>query len=200
MNKSESKYFNTALRMDEALMKLLETKDFEYITIKEICAKAGVNRSTFYLHYENTRDLLNESINLMQERFYACFKGDKSSFRYKIENCSANDLYLITPEYLEPYLKYVSDHRSIYGAAMRNPSNFNSEEIYKMLFNEVFDPILDKYSVLPEERVYIMAFYLKGIAAMVSEWLEEDCKMPIDRLTEIIIKLIPKSKSETDTN
>lgn len=31
MNKSESKYFNTALRMDEALIELLEKKDLEYI-------------------------------------------------------------------------------------------------------------------------------------------------------------------------
>ena len=37
MNKSESKYFNTANRMDEAMIKLLDRKDFEYITVKEIC-------------------------------------------------------------------------------------------------------------------------------------------------------------------
>lgn len=58
MNKSESKYFNTAVRMDEALISLLEKKDFDYITVKEICEAAQVNRSTFYLHYENTTELL----------------------------------------------------------------------------------------------------------------------------------------------
>ena len=36
MNKSESKYFNTALRMDEALIELLEEKDLEYITVKAV--------------------------------------------------------------------------------------------------------------------------------------------------------------------
>ena len=44
MNKNESKYFNTAIRMDEALIMLLEKKDFEYITVKEVCEVAGVNR------------------------------------------------------------------------------------------------------------------------------------------------------------
>lgn len=39
--------------MDEAFISLLEHKDFEYITVKDICSAAGVNRSTFYLHYEN---------------------------------------------------------------------------------------------------------------------------------------------------
>lgn len=33
MNKSQSKYFNTACLMDEALIRLLENKDFEYITV-----------------------------------------------------------------------------------------------------------------------------------------------------------------------
>ena len=36
MNKNESKYFGTAILFDEALIYLLEKKDIEYITIKEI--------------------------------------------------------------------------------------------------------------------------------------------------------------------
>lgn len=58
MNKNESKYFNTAIKMDEALITLLEKEDFEYITIKEICDTAGVNRSTFYLHYHAAKHIL----------------------------------------------------------------------------------------------------------------------------------------------
>ena len=68
MNKSESKYFNTALRMDEALIELLEKKDLEYITVKEICQQAGVNRSTFYLHYETISDLLRETMEMVNQR------------------------------------------------------------------------------------------------------------------------------------
>ena len=51
MDKNESKYFLTASFMDEALLLLLQKKDFEFITVKELYKKAGVNRSTFYLHY-----------------------------------------------------------------------------------------------------------------------------------------------------
>ena len=62
LNKAESKYFSTAVKMNEALIECLEKKDFEYITVKEICEKAGVNRSTFYLHYETITDLLKECV------------------------------------------------------------------------------------------------------------------------------------------
>ena len=74
MNKSESKYFNTALLMDEAFIALLEVKDFEYITVKEICKKAGVNRSTFYLHYETIADLANEAMEVVNKRFQSYFE------------------------------------------------------------------------------------------------------------------------------
>ena len=40
MNRSESRYFATAARMDEAFLTLLAKKDFEYITIKEIYERA----------------------------------------------------------------------------------------------------------------------------------------------------------------
>lgn len=69
MKKSESRYFHTAARMDQAFLELLDRKDMEYITVKEICEKAGVNRSTFYLHYENIGDLLSESIRYMNDQF-----------------------------------------------------------------------------------------------------------------------------------
>ena len=94
MNKSESKYFNTALLMDEALLQLLEKKDFAFISVKEICQKAGVNRSTFYLHYENTNELLEETIERLNERFVSSFPKDlpfsmrRSSASYIISyNC-----------------------------------------------------------------------------------------------------------------
>ena len=56
MNKSEAKFHNTAVKMDDALVLLLEHKEFKDISIMDVCEKAGVNRSTFYAHYENLYD------------------------------------------------------------------------------------------------------------------------------------------------
>ena len=67
MNKSESKYFHTAQKMDEALLALLSEKDLDYITVKEICKVSGVSRSTFYLHYETIGDLLLETAQYISD-------------------------------------------------------------------------------------------------------------------------------------
>lgn len=105
MNKNESKYFNTATKMDQAFLELLEKKDFSYITVKEICAKAGVNRSTFYLHYETVEDLLSESVEYMNEQFLSHMKQDTEVFMTRIKECPVEQLYLVTPKISETVFK-----------------------------------------------------------------------------------------------
>ncbi len=114
MNKNESKYFNTAIKMDEALISLLEKKDFEYITIKEICDTAGVNRSTFYLHYENTNDLLKETTKYIIDKHFAYYNANKKDAIHAIEEKDRLEMIFITEEYLAPYLTFVKDNRRIF--------------------------------------------------------------------------------------
>lgn len=191
MNKSESKYFNTARRMDEALMALLEKKDFAYISIREICAAAGVNRSTFYLHYETTRDLLDETVRLMHERFLSYFQAAPENFVGRLETCGTEDLYLITPQYLTPYLTFVRDYRRLFRAAMEHPSDFRAEEAYRAMFRHIFDPILQRFGVPTAERSMIMSFYIGGIMAVVSDWIGEDCRTPLEAIAGVILRCIP---------
>ena len=123
MNKSESKYFNTALRMDEALLALLEEKDLEYITVKEICRQAGVNRSTFYLHYETISDLVNEALEMINQRFLSYFPQQEEEVLGNMGNREREDLVLVTREYLLPYLRFIRDNKKVYRVAFRNPGS-----------------------------------------------------------------------------
>ena len=117
MNKSESKYFHTALRMDEALIALLEEKDLEYITVKEICRQAGVNRSTFYLHYETIADLVNEALEMINQRFLSYFPQQEEKVLGNMSGRKREELVLVTREYLLPYLRFIRDHKKVYRAA-----------------------------------------------------------------------------------
>ncbi len=44
----------------DSLLELLDIKDFAEITISELCRTADISRGTFYLHYSNTSDVLDE--------------------------------------------------------------------------------------------------------------------------------------------
>ena len=94
MNRFESKYFNTASLMNESLLILLEKKELDYITVNEICKQAGVNRSTFYLHYESTNDLLEECIENMNKNFFNSFDETYKDALNKIKNAYFYSLIL----------------------------------------------------------------------------------------------------------
>ncbi len=186
MNKSESKYFATAVRMDEAFLSILEKKDLAYITVKEICEKAGVNRSTFYLHYETVADLLSESVSYMNEHFLSYMKKDSSAFVIKLRTCPLEELYLITPEYLTPYLNYVKENRRLFHTALENAETLRLEDSYNELFRHIITPILERYGVAVNDRPYILAFYMKGLMAIISEWLKNDCADSVDYIAGVI--------------
>lgn len=186
MNKNESKYFNTAKRMDKALISLLEKKDFAYITVKEICEAAEVNRSTFYLHYENTSDLLRESVRYILDGFLGYFNVETRP----ISDYSREEMVFIDPQYLRPYLTYIKENRKIFATAVKHLGTMNFEDVYGDMLKYVFDPILEKFSFPVTHREYVMKFYLTGITAIVMEWLENDCCETYETMIEIITECV----------
>lgn len=200
MNKNESKYFNTATKMDQAFLELLEKKDFSYITVKEICAKAGVNRSTFYLHYETVEDLLSESVEYMNEQFLSHMKQDTEVFMTRIKECPVEQLYLVTPKYLKPYLSYIQEHKRIFYTAITKASTLRLDDSYNRMFRHVFTPILDRYQVPVEDRRYMMAFYIQGMMAIITEWLKADCKDSMEHIMAVIQRCVtqPQVKVVSD--
>lgn len=185
MTRQESKYFATAVRMDEALLDLLSKKDFSYITIKEVCAQAGVNRSTFYLHYETLADLLEESVAYIHRQFLGRF-SHTADIAGNLKTCPPEDLLLISPAYLRPYLEFIRDNRLLYKAAMEHPAVFRADHTYQKLFREIFNPILERFAVPAMARQYRMTFYLSGISAIVGLWIQGSCADSIDDIIHII--------------
>lgn len=188
MNRAESKYFNTAARMDEAFLELLAEKDFQYITVKEICQRAGVHRSTFYLHYESLGDLLSESVEKMMEDFMHRFQED--GFLARMRSCPLEELVFVTPRYLFPYLSYIRDNRKLFRTSVEHYSTLGLQNNYRKLFQQVFEPILERFCVPPQDRHYMMIFYLNGIIAVLMEWLENGCREDVEAIAGIIIRII----------
>lgn len=193
MNKSESKYFNTALCMDEALIALLEVKDLEYITVKEICEKASVNRSTFYLHYETVGDLLNEAMEMIDNRFQSYFEQNANIFIDKINSNDLKNLILISQDYLQPYLQFIFDNQKIYRAVLRNPSNMQSNVRYVNLKKYVLEPILKKFGVPDTFQKYYIAYYIDGIMAIIKEWLNNGCSDSVETISTVIEECVRPS-------
>ena len=55
----------------EALMTLMSEQEFEAISVKEICERAMVHRTTFYKHYEDKYDLLARGMQQTHKQLLA---------------------------------------------------------------------------------------------------------------------------------
>ena len=186
MNKSKSKYFNTATKMDLALISLLKKKPIEYISISEICETAGVNRSTFYLHYETIGDLLSETARYLLDDFLGYFTADTKSAVEDLKNRNLDDLVFTGDKYLVPYLNYIQENKEVFHTALLHIGVLGFEDVYRRMFENIFNPILDRFRYPTDIQQYIMKYYLNGINAIVLEWLRNGCDKSIQEISEII--------------
>jgi len=199
MSRSQSKYYNTALCMDEALVLLLDKKEFEYITVKEICTKAGVNRSTFYLHYETVKDLLKECLEHVNKEFIDQFSENN---KVDVKSDSLEDLILINDKYLIPYLTFVKEHKSFYKAISKNPSTLDAESSLNNLFKSVIEPIFLRFGSNKDDIPYLFEYYIKGTSAIIIKWANGGCKEDINHMSDLIKSCIKPyhTKNENETN
>ncbi len=61
--KTDARVRYTRMVIKDSLLKLLAKQPIKDVTVKEICALAGINRATFYLHYQDPYDLLEQIEN-----------------------------------------------------------------------------------------------------------------------------------------
>lgn len=172
--------------MDQALIALLSEKPFDYITISELCRRAGVNRSTFYLHYENICELLEETARYLIDDFLSYFSVDTASFGTQLAQSEPEELIFITQEYLRPYLTYIRDNADVFSTALGHINSFGFDDVFERLFQNILDPILERFHYPARDRKYVILFYLNGVNALIGEWLKEGCKRPIDEMAQLI--------------
>ncbi len=189
MNKSETKFYNTAVKMNKALFELLLEKNFQDITVTLICERAAVNRSTFYAHYDNIYDLLEESKKNLFSDFFRVYKDILTV--NDIEGLSIEESNFITARYIVPYLEFIKEHKEFFQVYMDNLKVFAPDDMLKFMLNTTFIPILKKYGINDGTlSFYFAKYYLTGITAIIQGWLERNCEDDIHFICEIIIMCI----------
>ena len=195
MNRSESKFQNTANKMCSALVSLLENKEFSDITIMDICNKAGVNRSTFYAHYDNTYDLLKETHQALITNFLSECTFDNPIDINELSSLDKEELNFISPKYLLPYLKYIKKHKRLFKIYAENTHVFETNDMDNYMIENPFVPIYAKHGVTSKKLIYYMQkYFLKGIDAIISEWVRNDCEDDIIFICEIITYCVRPTK------
>ncbi len=62
----------------EALLLLMKDKNYNDITIGEITERAGVNRSTYYRHFETKESIIQFYLDSIMEEYQIAFRKKKA--------------------------------------------------------------------------------------------------------------------------
>lgn len=72
-NKTDLRIIKTKKKLSQALIDLLQEKNYESIKISDLCQKAGISRATFYNNFIDIDDVMNYFFDSVEDRIRTLF-------------------------------------------------------------------------------------------------------------------------------
>ncbi|AWK52983.1 hypothetical protein DIC82_19180 [Clostridium beijerinckii] len=178
--KNNERFQNTELKIQRTLLELLENKDFNKITVQEICTSAKINRSTFYSHYLDVYDLIDKTELNMHNKLITLY-----------ENTGISKANFLSTKYITIFLKFIYQYKNFYRVRLQTRKNFPIEQGFETLLNEIIKPYCQKKGFKSEsEMMYFFVYIQAGFTMMLKRWVDNDFNESPEELSEIILKCI----------
>jgi len=158
--------------LKDSLLSLLESRSIDAISIKELCLSAGINRSTFYAHYDSVRSVLAEIENgIIEDVKKIC-----QSKRYG------------THEKLVRVCDHLYKMKSVELILFKNNAGENLSDIFDTMDIELRQVRRIKYS--KEEEELILSFFNYGMFNLIKTWLVKDIHKTPEEIADLILNRI----------
>lgn len=159
-----------------SLKKLMEQKSLSRITISELCRDCGLNRKTFYYHFDDIQSLL------------------KWMLEQEAENViKKQDLLTDYQALLSLVIDYVDDNNDIlnrmYDTTKQNSiTNFFFPELRKAVKDMIEDLEKKTGCAVDEDfREFLGSFYTTSLSSLLIDRLQETCAYTKEELMDYII-------------
>lgn len=173
--------------IQDSFMKILEKKAFESITIANITEYAKINRGTFYLHYQDKYDLLDQIENQLFEDIGNHI--DELQQHYSAGNFEGQQEYLAAAlfssiEMQAPLLKIFLGDRGRAGFHLRFRNAFTE----KVRFNLEKNPLYSERSNMPFE--YFLSFITSAFLGLIEQWVQNGLDKTPEEMTDLYQRII----------
>ncbi len=168
---------HTKEQLSNCLKKMMSKTCMDHITVKDLVADCGINRQTFYYHFQDIYDLLgyifrSEALeSIVDYKTYDTWQlGFLKIFQY-VENNRAfclNTVNSLGRDHLEMFL---------------------NQQVFDLLLG-VVNELAGELPIKEEEKHFIARFYTYGFVNLMLEWLKsgtkEEPKAIIDKLSKLV--------------
>ena len=171
----------TRTQLRQALAELILEKDLGEITVKELTERADVNRGTFYAHYQDLQDMVEQVEGELFQEFSVVLDGHEA----------AELRWDLTP-ILRDVFCFVKKNRSFCRALMTTPMG---EDFFRRLSSTIYQKCL-----LEWEGLYrlgdmsgpnnCLEFVVAGTVGLVRAWALRDFREPPEEMAALANRLI----------
>lgn len=170
----------TKANLRTAFWSLYKEKAIEKITIKEITDAAGYNRGTFYLYYKDVYDLFNKIEEELLEEIRILIH-DNLPQKEGLDFAGHMGLIVKLSQQYSAYMSVLlSDH---------------GDPTFVTRLKELIWPLLNRYvldtsALTTQEQSLLSEFYLSGLLAAITRWLEAPGDMTIDQFIRFVMRQV----------
>ena len=145
-------------------MQLLEGESLDKITVRDIVEECEINRNTFYYHYSDIYDLLDDVFRVETEKFMSEDVYENTTFGEEYERAARF------------VLKYKKAILHIYDSKKRDVLQNYLETLAFSFISRFVKKEADGYGLPDEDIDYITGFYTHAIVGNTLGWIKR--KLP----------------------
>ncbi len=158
----------TKFLLRTSLMELASTKSYASLNVQDVTLQAGLNRTTFYLHYKGLHELLEDCIHALFTEIRQRVLPPNESL---IKNSSLQTEHIVASAF-----EHLAAHKDFYCAMLgRHGDPYFRARFQELLAELIFEPIARQSpSFQKDQRFEItLQFFSAGFIGMAAWWLEK---------------------------
>ena len=163
--------------LKNALVQLMQEQHISKISIRAICEFAGINRSTFYVHYTDQYDLLKK---VEQEVL--------DNLNKYLGKQDLSDELPISIQILIKVLDYVKENMELFKALLSENCDFAFQKDLVALAQIISSQQNQLFDLRTQE--YIKIFGFTGTISMLQKWLNDGANESPAQMAEFIIQIV----------
>ncbi len=163
--KVDGRVRRTKRLLREGLTELISQKSIKKITVRELSDLVEINRGTFYLHYKDIYDLVEQIENELFEEFEAIIN------KYTLEQVTAKPSAIFTD-----ICRFLEDNRKICSALMGDNGDINFViKLREFISARCFNDFSGYFKTDSHKNIYgyIYSFYESAAVGIIRYWLAD---------------------------
>lgn len=158
----------TKLLLKSSLMELLTEKPLSKITVKELCEKADINRTTYYKYYLDIYDQIAQ----IENGIISDMLKELDAITTEHGNDRENRLLVITKS-----LEYIEHHKDEFKILLERSEFHFQHKLLSVIGEKMFEKLNAPNRTAAIHYIYIV----NGSYGVIREWLKGN--LPIDTIT-----------------